>query len=65
MKFVQPTVSRQTTSADMVGRGQFRSTIFVVLSLVASAVIAAFLTLLASLAHRMFKAAFKLPRAIQ
>jgi hypothetical protein len=65
MKFVQPTVPQQTTSADMVGRAESRSAMFVVLLFVASAVITAALTSLASLAHRMFKVAFKFPRAVQ
>jgi hypothetical protein len=65
ISFVQRTVLPQTTSPDKVRKVRYRSATLVGLSLVVSAAIAAALTLLASLAHRAFNAALKIPRAIQ
>jgi hypothetical protein len=63
--FVQRTVPAHTTDPGKRMTVQDRSAMVAVLSLVVSAAVAAALTLLASVAHRMFKAAFKMPRAIQ
>jgi hypothetical protein len=65
VKFVRQTVPLRTPSSGMLRKVTQRSALFVVLSLVVSAAVAAALTVLASLAHRLFNTALKIPRAIQ